>query len=330
MEILNGYDMANNLGLLGSPCKFTGHLITPSAVVYNFKSTNLNYTENKRKSAVYRLGEFSETQFDYLKTEKGFSIISALADKDRYFPDILAFNSLAENSFALGIDNTNKQYTANLDYITHLLVCGQTGSGKSVFINSLIYSLSCFTKAENCGLMLIDVKRVEFAKWKTNSHLVCPILDTPTGAINGLNSAVAEMERRYEILKKLGLDQNNGTFPKLVIIIDELADLMLASKKEIETPIIRLAQMGRACGIHLILCTQRPTVNVVTGLIKANIPSRIAFAMASYRDSITLLDHKGAETLKGKGDCIVKIQGNKELHLQAPFISNEIINQCLN
>ncbi|MGN0748237.1 MAG: DNA translocase FtsK [Christensenellales bacterium] len=221
-------------------------------------------------------------------------------------------------SFALGKEISGAIRICNLAKMPHLLVAGSTGSGKSVCLNSIIISLLYKSSPEDLKLILIDPKRVEFSMYNELPHLMLPNVITETDkAVNALTWAVNEMERRYGLFqesKARNLDEYNSTqavlsgetkkLPFIVIIIDELADLMMLAKKDIEEKIMRLAQKARAAGIHLILATQRPSVNVITGTIKANFPSRIAFAVTSYVDSKTILDASGAEKLLGKGDML--------------------------
>jgi S-DNA-T family DNA segregation ATPase FtsK/SpoIIIE len=221
-------------------------------------------------------------------------------------------------SFALGKDISGAIKVCSLAKMPHLLIAGATGSGKSVCLNSIIISFIYKASPEDLKLILIDPKRVEFSMYNGLPHLMLPNVITETDkAINALSWAVNEMERRFGLFQETrarNLEEYNmcqsvlsgehEKLPLLVIIIDELADLMMLAKKEIEEKIMRLAQKARAAGIHLILATQRPSVNVITGTIKANFPSRIAFAVTSFVDSKTILDSAGAEKLLGKGDML--------------------------
>ena len=221
-------------------------------------------------------------------------------------------------SFALGKEISGAIRICNLEKMPHLLVAGATGSGKSVCLNSIIISMLYKASPEDLKLILIDPKRVEFSMYNGLPHLMLPNVITETEkAVNSLTWAINEMERRFGLFqeaKARNLAEYNSTqqvlsgqaekLPLIVIIIDELADLMMLAKKDIEEKIMRLAQKARAAGIHLILATQRPSVNVITGTIKANFPSRIAFAVTSFVDSKTILDSAGAEKLLGKGDML--------------------------
>jgi S-DNA-T family DNA segregation ATPase FtsK/SpoIIIE len=229
-----------------------------------------------------------------------------------------------------GLRVNSKPLIINLEELPHLLVAGTTGSGKSVFINSCITGLCSTRKPEEMRLLLIDPKRVELSIYEKLPHVLAkPVVD-PRKAVHALGWAVREMEHRYEVFARSRVKNltsyNSKTLPKdrmprIVIIVDELADLMFTAQKEVEDFICRLAQMARATGIHLIIATQRPSVNVITGLIKANIPARVAFTLPSQADSRTIIDLAGAEKLLGKGDMLfVSSKYPRPLRVQAPFM----------
>ncbi len=222
---------------------------------------------------------------------------------------------------ALGKGVTGKSYFANLGKMPHLLIAGTTGSGKSVTVHNLILSLIYKNGPEDLRLIMVDPKRVELTLYNNIPHLLTPVIKEPKKAILALKWAAKEMERRYDLLekhtcrdiesyrKKIEGKDDAEKMPFIAIFIDELADIMQAYPRELESAIVRLAQMSRAVGIHLILSTQRPSVNVITGLIKANIPSRLALQVASQIDSRTILDAPGAESLLGKGDMLYQGEG---------------------
>lgn len=214
-------------------------------------------------------------------------------------------------TFVLGKDVSGKPWVADLTRMPHLLVAGATGSGKSVCLNAIIMSILYTAGPDDVKFIMVDPKRVELQIYNGIPHLVTPVITRVPETVNALKWALREMDRRYDLLSKFGArnlaDYNLRVQDKLsylVIIIDELADLMVTAAADIEGPVVRLAQMSRAVGIHLVLATQRPSVNVITGLIKANIPGRIAFAVASAIDSRTILDQQGAEKLLGRGDML--------------------------
>ena len=236
-------------------------------------------------------------------------------------------------TFALGRDVAGKAQAVDLAKMPHLLIAGATGSGKSVMVNALITSLLCNSTPDDVRMILMDLKRVELAAYNGLPHLLVPVITEPERAKAALKWAVNEMEGRYR--RFAGATARNiraynetradpaDRMPYIVIVIDELADLMMREGKNVEDPIVRLAQKARATGVHMVLATQRPSVNVVTGLIKANFPSRIAFAMASQIDSRTILDTPGAEDLIGRGDMLYQPADlPRPMRLQGVFVSD--------
>ncbi|MFL5779610.1 MAG: DNA translocase FtsK [Chloroflexota bacterium] len=239
-------------------------------------------------------------------------------------------------TFALGRDVAGTAQAVDLAKMPHLLIAGATGSGKSVMVNALITSLLCESTPDDIRMILMDLKRVELAAYNGLPHLLVPVITEPERAKAGLKWAVNEMEARYRRLAGAAARNirafNEGRadpadrMPYIVIVVDELADLMMREGKNVEDPIVRLAQKARATGIHMVLATQRPSVNVVTGLIKANFPSRIAFAMASQIDSRTILDAPGAEDLIGRGDMLYQPSDlPRPMRLQGVFVSDHEI-----
>src|SRR5450759_3726852 len=250
--------------------------------------------------------------------------------------DEVDLRSASKLTFALGRDVAGRARATDLARMPHLLIAGATGSGKSVMVNALITSLLCKATPDEVRLVLMDLKRVELSAYNGLPHLMIPVITEPERAKAALKWAVNEMENRYR--RFAGANARNlagynetradpaDRMSYLVIIIDELADLMMREGKNVEEPIVRLAQKARATGIHLVLATQRPSVNVVTGLIKANFPSRIAFAMASQIDSRTILDMPGAEDLIGRGDMLFQpADVPRPIRLQGVFVSDEEI-----
>lgn len=240
-------------------------------------------------------------------------------------------------TFVLGRDVTGKPWMAELNRMPHMLVAGATGSGKSVCLNTIIMSFLYANGPDDLKFIMVDPKRVELQVYNGIPHLVTPVITKVPDTVNALKWALREMDRRYDLLAKMGARDLAGynarvqdTLPYLVIIVDELADLMATSAAEIEGPIVRLAQMSRAVGIHLILATQRPSVDVITGLIKANIPARIAFAVASATDSRTILDQQGAEKLLGRGDMLFSTaELSTPKRVQGAFISETEIGRVV-
>lgn len=246
-------------------------------------------------------------------------------------------------TFAVGKDISGKAIVADLKTMPHMLIAGSTGSGKSVCINSIIASILYKARPDEVKLVLIDPKVVELANYSGIPHLLIPVVTEPVKAAAALNWAVAEMDDRYRKFAEEGVrelasynrvmrekGEEDSVMPQVVIIIDELADLMMAAPSQVEESICRLAQKARAAGMHLIVATQRPSVDVITGVIKANIPSRIAFAVSSQFDSRTILDMAGAEKLVGKGDMLFNPLGSgKPLRVQGTFISDQEVHDVI-
>ncbi len=241
-------------------------------------------------------------------------------------------------SMALGKDIGGKIVTADLSKMPHMLIAGSTGSGKSVCINDIIVSMVYKSSPQDLRLILVDPKKVELSVFGTLPHLLIPVVTQPKKAAGALNWAVNEMDSRYVRFSEQGardlvryneLQKTPETkYPRIVIIIDELADLMMVTPEEVEEAICRVAQLGRAAGIHLIVATQRPSADIITGLIKANIPSRCAFAVSSALDSRIILDAAGAEKLLGRGDMLFHPNGaSKPTRLQCAFVSDEEVER---
>lgn len=258
-----------------------------------------------------------------------------------YFRDIIESpefkNSPSKLTVALGKDIAGKPVAADLAQMPHLLIAGATGSGKSVCINTIITSILYKASPDEVKLLLVDPKVVELTTYNGIPHLIAPVVTDPKKAASALHWMVAEMERRYKLFAKEGVREINRynevsqeKLPKVLVIIDELADLMMVSPKEVEESICRLAQMARAAGIHLVVATQRPSVDVITGLIKANIPSRISFAVSSQVDSRTILDMAGAEKLLGKGDMLFfPVGAAKPIRVQGAFLSEKEVEKVV-
>jgi S-DNA-T family DNA segregation ATPase FtsK/SpoIIIE len=250
-------------------------------------------------------------------------------------------DSTSPLTFALGRDVSGKAYAVDLAKMPHLLIAGATGSGKSVCVNALITSLLMRARPDEVRMILVDLKRVELAPYNGLPHLLQHVIVEPGEAKAVLNWAVREMEDRYKVLAAHGVRNitafnarpdadaaDASRMPYIVLIIDELADLIMREGRKVEDPVVKIAQKARAVGIHLVLATQRPSVNVVTGLIKANVPSRIAFAMASMIDSRTVLDAPGAEDLIGRGDMLYQpVDLPRPVRMQGVFVSDREVSE---
>ncbi len=265
------------------------------------------------------------------------------------FKEVLSYSGNDKGNIlvALGKDIMGKPQLSDLSKMPHLLIAGSTGSGKSVCTNTIICSILMRYKPDEVKLMLVDPKKVELSNYNGVPHLLCPVVSDPKKASVALQKLVAEMEKRYDLFSEKNvkniagyndlIDKENknsdNKVPRMhyiVAIIDELADLMLVASKEVEDSIMRITQMARAAGIHLIVATQRPSTDVITGVVKANIPSRIAFAVASNIDSRTILDSSGAEKLLGKGDMLYLPMGeNVPTRIQGCFINDDEIKRII-
>ncbi len=256
-------------------------------------------------------------------------------------PDFV--NHKSKVAVCLGADVSGKPVVFDIEKMPHLLVAGATGMGKSVCINCVVMSLLYKARPDEVKLIMVDPKKVEFTMYRDIPHLYCPIVSDPKKAAGALASAVSEMERRFSLIEEVGVrnitgyneitkdDPEKEYLPRIVIIIDELADLMMTAPDDVETCICRLAQKARAAGIHIIIGTQRPSVDVVTGLIKANIPSRIAFTVSSQVDSRTIIDVAGAEKLIGRGDMLyAPVGASKPLRVQGAFVADGEVERVVN
>lgn len=257
--------------------------------------------------------------------------------------EIISFNEIFESAIrngeiplVLGKNIDGSTAVIDLAKMPHILMAGTTGSGKSVVIHNIIMSLIKNFSPEQCKLMLVDPKMLELTAYNGSEHLIKPVITNPTDAINSLEWLISEMTKRYNMMMNArvrNIKSYNETakepLPYIVTIIDEMADLMMVAGKEIESLIQRLAQMARASGIHLIVATQRPSVDVITGVIKANFPARIALRVASKIDSRIILDTQGAENLLGRGDMIVMTGAGETHRVHGAFISEEEVDDFM-
>ena len=238
---------------------------------------------------------------------------------------------------ALGKSISGLPIIGDLSVMPHLLIAGTTGSGKSVCINTIILSLLYKHSPDKCKFILIDPKMLELSTYEGIPHLLCPVITEPKKATSVLGWVVKEMENRYKIMTKEGVRNIDGynakhkvSMPFIVVVVDEMSDLMHVAGKEIENYIQKLSQMARASGIHIIMATQRPSVDVITGTIKANFPTRISFQVSSKIDSRTILGEQGAEQLLGKGDMLYMSSANRIVRIHAPFVSDDEIEKVNN
>jgi len=267
--------------------------------------------------------------------------IPNLSRENVYLSEILKNSSFQKKEIrlpiALGKTISGDPMVSDLSSMPHLLIAGTTGSGKSVCINTIILSLLYRHTPEKCKLILIDPKMLELSTYEGVPHLLCPVITEAKKAASVLGWVVKEMESRYRLMTKESVRNIDGynakhklPMPYIVVIVDEMSDLMLVAGKEIENYIQKLSQMARAAGIHIIMATQRPSVDVITGTIKANFPTRISFQVTSKIDSRTILGEQGAEQLLGKGDMLYMSSANRIVRIHAPFVSDDEIEKINN
>ena len=306
IDYSDGIAIATELNMQGISCN---HFKTVDGAVIITHFFRINRAEDILKlPRALKILEFA-TGKTIARTERAEPSCFGLEfekDKTAVLPLNKALKTVKPYHLLIGESTDGITAKIDLDETPHLLVAGCTGSGKSVLLNNFVQCiLECNKRNNYYKLLIIDPKRVGYNKY--NGISGTEVGTTTEDAYACLRYAVMQMDKRYAEMQAKGIDKWKGC--RIVLIIDEFSDLILTSKRVVEPLIVRLAQMGRACGIHLIIATQRPTVNVVTGLIKANIPDRIALRVSGVRDSLVILDSKGAEKLKGKGDSLVKING---------------------
>lgn len=333
MEIYTGESLAEQLTDWGVPCEFLTKQIAPQLVKYYFNLLQIGKLQKlKKMTEELALATDTEIKLKINEGKQGDFSLELLRDdcdlvKIGEFANILS--SAEPYTIALGIDENGEKRTATLDDVTHILVSGTTGSGKSVMLHDIIMSLCCYNQTKDFGLVLVDAKQVEFNCYARLPHLMCPIIDDVETAKGIFLALVQEMNKRYAQMKKLGIEKNCGQFKKILVVVDELADLVMADE-EIKKPLIQLLQKARACGIHLCLGTQSVRTKVLDGLMLANLPTRICLTCSSFRESVLALGNSGAEKLLGKGDCLVKLPKEiKPFRIQTPFISQNQIRQLI-
>lgn len=329
--MFNGEKLAQCLTAFGLPCSFKERQLTPRTTIYHFDFSDWSkVTKGRINNAVQRLSMYSRREFSQVEsTVAQFAIAHEEANQPIVPLGSIALPEEGSASFVAGINQQNEQVNISLDKMVHALVAGTTGSGKSVFLKSFIYTLLAQNKPRALNIAIID-KKMGLNFWGKASHCMA-VANDDRAAIAVLDRFQNEMYRRYAELNKRGLEKNNGLFPKWVLVVDELADLMLTERKaEIENKLVSLCQLGRAAGIHCVLCTQSPRVAVVSGLIQANTPTKIIFKTANTRESVLCLGHSGAEKLLGNGDCLVKLPDRvNEMRVQAPFASESEFRSCV-
>lgn len=334
----DGNDIAGALEDMGICCHLVETIPSAQLVTYHFDlSDPMDITKLKRPLTA--LGAVLHTKVTIVPSQIAHFAIS-MAKTERttvYLKSALPTHNFCAGRLKsrlcalLGTDVNDETLVFDVAKMPHILIAGSTGSGKSVCLNTIIASLLFNNLPTDLQLVMIDPKKVELSVYDGLPHLAVPVIKDFAGAVRHLQGLCNFMDRRYELMaQRHARNAAECGFPSIVVVIDELADLMLTSRYEVEDSIIRLAQLGRAAGIHLIIATQRPTVNVITGLIKSNIPCRIALQTASMRDSMNILDHKGAEQLTGKGDALLKLPDRvEEIRFQSAYTSTEDIERIV-
>ena len=314
---------------LGITIVFLKETETSNYKLYHFKVCRISDFKNIEKQ-VPIISAFVQKNITYTKSTIGH--FALMVQKDEYSNINLLNNpKYFKNNFDIfaGLDLENQPTIFNLRDIPHILIAGTTGSGKSVMVNSIICQL-LLNSNYKINFYMIDTKKVELSKYRKLKFSVCEIATDYLEAIKLLEDACDLIDYRYEELEKKGDIKIADSASHYVIVIEELNDLMMVSKKIVEPYIVKIAQLGRACGVHLIIATQRPVVETLTGAIKANIDCRIALKTTSAIDSRNILGHSGAEKLKGKGDSLLKLPTNdEEIHIQCPFISPEEVEKII-
>lgn len=330
-----GEQLQKLLGELELPCILKEVQESPSYMNYHFDLVDieqLNLVHKKVKFA----SAYLHKDITINKSNTGhFSLSIAKENRDSvsFYDktyDYLFNRETRKMELFVGLNDEGVPYTINLEDMPHILIGGTTGAGKSVVINGLICSLLRNSEAGDTLFYFIDTKRVELSLYRELEYGTHKIATDFYSAIELLENVCRTIEDRYEIMEEKRIRKIKDEFPRIVVVIEELGDLMNVSKKAVEKYIVKIAQLGRACGVHLIVATQRPDANTITGQIKSNIACRLALQTVSAVDSRIILDKKGAEQLKGKGDALLKVPTlMEEIHLQCPYVTEEDIEKTI-
>ena len=333
--ILNPEYIAALLDNIGLPCTPAGHTCGAQITTYHYNLIDLK-DHSKAARAVRALSAALHTPCSLIPSDRAHIAVQVAraARKMVMLRDTVQCMTAdrTPTTAALGLDDAGQPVIVDIAKMPHMLIAGATGSGKSVALNTLICSMLYSGTPTRLQLLMIDPKQVELSAYAGLPHLAAPIVTSAPDAVRALQSVNAEMDRRYKAMARQHVkDADAAGLPRLVVVIDELADLMLTSKRAVETSIIRIAQLGRAAGIHLLVATQKPVVSVVTGLIQGNIPCKLALQTASTGDSVRILGHKGAESLLGRGDALLKLPDRvQETRIQCAYTSESDIAAIVN
>lgn len=323
VRVADGNSIADFLTRGGLAVSCTSTHIAPQVVTYGMECEDIfDFQPNKAKRLVKLLGVRNHVSVSFVDDTPDGDFAIEMQRNPR--GSVLAGDVSGNRTYiGLGVDTNGEPVMLDIAQAPHVLIAGTTGAGKSVLLNSIISQLVNQNTPEQCELVLIDPKRVEFGAWAGIPHLRQPVVQGSENAIAALKALCDEMDGRYDCIACRGCKTaEEAHLSRIVCVIDELADLMLTSKKAAEDMIVRIAQLGRAAGIHLVVATQSPRATVVTGLIKANLPCKIALTCNGVRESMVILDHKGAEQLLGAGDAIIR-QAGAETRFQAALTPQE-------
>jgi S-DNA-T family DNA segregation ATPase FtsK/SpoIIIE len=333
--ITNPEYIAALLDNIGLPCVPAGHTSGAQVTTYHCNLVSLK-DHSKAARAVKALSAALHVPCSLIPSNRAHIAIQAA----RAARELVSLRQTVQHlrpdrtptTAALGLDDAGQPVIIDIANMPHMLIAGATGSGKSVALNTILCSMLYSGTPTRLQLVMIDPKQVELSAYAGLPHLATPIITSAQEAVSTLCSVNAAMDARYKAMsRKRTKNSDEAGFPRMVIVIDELADLMLTSKKAVEQSIIRIAQLGRAAGIHLLIATQKPVVSVVTGLIQGNIPCKLALQTASTSDSVRILGHKGAESLLGRGDAWLKLPDRvQEIRLQCAYTSDQDVSAVVN
>lgn len=325
--------LASTLSALGISCEFIGEDLTPNAIIYHFILNDLKDLPKVKKSCASLSARFHK-DIRQAPSECGDFALSVKRSSRAviHFSTAFAGANLSPCEAVIGQSASGDFVKLSLDKMISALCVGASGSGKSTFLHTFINSLACSTSADKLGFLMIDCKRAELVRYNAISHhLICMVCTDAGEANKRLNQVINIMQERCKIMEERGINICPEDFSRIVIIVDELAELMLSTDKQqaenTKKALIRLCQMGRACGIHCLLCTQSPRVAVVDGLIQTNTPTKFALRTANARESVIAIGHGGCESLFGRGDMLFKPADDvREIRLQVPYISSDDIS----
>ena len=333
--IIDPAHIACILGSVGAACSSAGYAAGAQIVTYHMQLTNPADFVRVNRAVKCLAAELHMPCSVVVSDRASFAVQVAREDR-RAITLLNAVRCIPSDrtptTSSLGTDENGQPVIIDIAKLPHMLIAGATGSGKSVALNTLLCSMLYSCTPSTVQFILIDPKQVELSAYSNLPHLAGPIITSPKSAIDALERLNGVMDGRYKFMARRKVkDVSQTDLPRIIVVIDELADLMLTSKRAVEESIIRIAQLGRAAGIHLIIATQKPVVSVVTGLIQGNIPCKLALQTASTSDSVRILGHKGAESLLGKGDALLKLPDRVgEIRLQCAYTSGQDVEAVVN